>query len=119
MDDDTPPRTAPRFVPTLTEVVGAAHPAAARAAPASASGAAAPPTAPIGAAAVAHIADAMLQRLGPGLERQIAEAVGRVLHEQMLGFNPRVQKAVAEVVRDAVAKALTQDAHGTDPGGNP
>jgi len=47
------------------------------------------------------------------------EAIGRVLHEQLLGFNGRVQKAVAEVVREAVAKALAQDAHGRDAGTNP
>ena len=65
------------------------------------------------------LVEALLARLGPELERQIAEAVGRVLHEQLLGFNGRVQKAVAEVVREAVAKALAQDAHGRDAGTNP
>lgn len=73
----------------------------------------------IGAATAAHTADVMLARIGPDLDRQIAEAIGRVLHEQLLGFNGRVQKAVAEVVREAVAKALAQDAHGRDAGTNP
>ena len=50
----------------------------------------------IGAATAAHTADAMLARIGPDLDRQIAEAIGRVLHEQLLGFNGRVQKAVAD-----------------------
>lgn len=110
--DDLTPRIAPRNVPTLTEVMqqpgsagvpltaGAAEPAP-------------PPAAPP--------ADAgqLLERLGPDLDRQIAEAIGRVLHEQLLGLNGRVQKAVAEVVREAVAKALTQDAHGSAPRENP
>ena len=120
-EDDLPPRPAPRFVPTLTEVVGAAEAPAAGAASATHALAApvAPPAPSIRAASAAHAADALLARLGPDLDRQIAEAIGRVLHEQLLGFNGRVQKAVAEVVREAVAKALAQDAHGSDAGANP
>jgi len=37
----------------------------------------------IGAATAAHTADAMLARIGPDLDRQIAEAIGRVLHSMM------------------------------------
>ena len=121
-EDDAQPRSAPRFVPTLTEVVAAADasaPAAAPSVPAPSTPVAPPPMPSIGAATAAHTADAMLARIGPDLDRQIAEAIGRVLHEQLLGFNGRVQKAVAEVVREAVAKALAQDAHGRDAGTNP
>ncbi|MDO5691303.1 MAG: hypothetical protein Q4G70_02340 [Pseudomonadota bacterium] len=102
--DDTPAPQPPRFVPTLTEVVPTdADPAPAAAAPA-----------PVveGASPVVPGADELLARLGPDLDRLISEAIGRVLHEQMLGLNGRVRKAVAEVVREAVAKSLTQEAHG-------
>ena len=65
-------------------------------------------------------ADELLARLGPDLDRLISEAIGRVLHEQMLGFNGRVQKAVADVVREAVAKSLVPGDSGARPlGENP
>ena len=125
-DDDTPPEHAvpplPPFVPTLTEVVQADGEPEAAPGPASDTlrGDSAPAAAPPPAASALVTADELLARLGPDLDRLIGEAVGRLLHEQMLGFNARVQKTVAEVVREAVAKALV---HGqlptTDPGENP
>lgn len=106
-DEDTAPppsqRMAPRHLPVLTEVVGEQEDAAtplARQQPADMLG-----------------AQELLQQLGPDLDKRIAEAMGRVLHEQLLGLNARVQKAVAEVVREAVASAVARSAHGsTDPG---
>lgn len=83
----------PRNVPMLTEALGPT-PAAAPAAPASS-----PPP-----AVLDTTVDALLARLGPQLEHDIAEAISRVLHEQMLGFHPRVRKAVADVVRENIAK---------------
>ena len=134
-DDDLPSAT-PRFVPTLTEVVGAradTEPAPAglpTLAPESEMGpdsevdfplelSAEPAVVPLPPVSLEAIAATVLQRIGPDLDRQIGEAIGRVLHEQMLGFNGRVQKAVAEVVRDAVAKTLAQGAPGADVGKNP
>ena len=123
-NEDAPAAQPPRFVPTLTEVVKTdAAPEPAQVPPAAAEAAANPaPAVPPAVGAAEHAmatADELLARLGPDLDRLISEAIGRVLHEQMLGFNGRVQKAVAEVVRDAVAKALAQDAHGRDAGTNP
>lgn len=125
-DDDSPSEHAvpplPPFVPTLTEVVQAdgepdIAPAPSPGAVGSGDGA---PAAAAPAASALVTADELLARLGPDLDRLIGEAVGRLLHEQMLGFNARVQKTVAEVVREAVAKALV---HGqlptTNPGENP
>ena len=94
-EDDALPRPAPRFVPTLTEVVAAADasaPAAAPSVPAPSTPVAPPPMPSIGAATAAHTADAMLARIGPDLDRQIAEAIGRVLHEQLLGCRRRWPK---------------------------
>lgn len=113
MDDTPPPRPMPRVVPTLTEVVGlgdapAAEPLAAPS-PAAPARSAEPVPSPL------LSADELLQRLGPDLDRLISEAIGRVLHEQMLGLNGRVQRAVADVVREAVAKAMAQDGHGQPP----
>lgn len=110
--DDTHPPPPPRFVPTLTEVVStddALESAPPRPPASSEPVASTPAPAPFNAAERATaVADDLLARLGPDLDRLIGEAIGRVLHEQMLGFNGRVQKAVAEVVREAVAKSLMQ-----------
>ena len=116
--DELEPRVAPRNVPTLTEVMthGDALPPPADSAPVRGGP---EPAMPIGAAPAIADAAQMLARLGPDLDQQIAEAIGRVLHEQLLGLNVRVRKAVAEVVREAVAKAIAQDAHGPDVGSNP
>ena len=105
-----PQRPLPRNLPMLTEVVGASE----RVEPVMQADALPPPV-PTGLAD----AEALLALLGPDLERRISEAIGRVLHEQMLGLNGRVQKAVAETVREAVALAHTRGAHAPDDGINP
>jgi len=100
----------PRFVPTLTEVVNAqAEPAPAQPAQnaQTAQPAVSPPSAPADA-----LAAAVLRRLGPELDRRISEAIARALHEQMLGFNSRVRKAVADVVREAVTRPDSQNPAG-------
>ena len=124
-NEDAPAAQPPRFVPTLTEVVKIdAAPEPAQVPPAAAEAAANPvPAVPPAVSAADHAmatADELLARLGPDLDRLISEAIGRVLHEQMLGFNGRVQKAVADVVREAVAKSLVQGDSGARPlGENP
>lgn len=105
-----PARELPRNVPTLTEVVGA---------PAAADASSRAGGAPSSSSAALPSAEALLALLGPDLDRLISEAIGRVLHEQMLGLSARVQKAVAEVVREAVAQAHTRSAHGSDVRTNP
>ena len=124
-NEDAPAAQPPRFVPTLTDVVKTdAAPEPAQVPPAAAEAAANPaPAVPPAVGAAEHAmatADELLARLGPDLDRLISEAIGRVLHEQMLGFNGRVQKAVADVVREAVAKSLVQGDSGARPlGENP
>lgn len=117
-EEEAGPRAAPKFVPTLTEVV-APDQAAAPAPDVPAT----PPGAPASASATPArspdadaLAQAMLAQIGPDLHTQIAEAMGRLLHEQLLGFNARVQKTVSEVVRDAVARAVAQATHGAGEG---
>ncbi|MBQ9578926.1 MAG: hypothetical protein IJR28_05275 [Ottowia sp.] len=94
-------RTAPRNVPMLTEVVGEQQRAAASA-----------PPQPQGVdeheAQVTQVSQAVLESVLPTLEQRISEAIARVLHEQMLGLNARVRRAVADEVRGAVAEALRQ-----------
>lgn len=93
LHDDQPEPQPPRNVPMLTEALGPATPEA--------------PADPVDSpppAVLDTTVNALLARLGPQLEHDIAEAISRVLHEQMLGFHPRVRKAVADVVRENVAK---------------
>ena len=124
-DDAAAGRAPPRFVPTLTEVVAPGDDAAAPSRPAPlAPEAPAPealaPTAARGAGpSLEQVVDAVLARLGPQLDRQIADTNGRVLHEQLLGLNGRVQKAVAELVREAVARDRARHGNGADDGENP
>ncbi len=109
-----PPLAPPpvsRFVPTLTEVISPGDAAPAPAEPAAEPQPDAVPVtaaAPVSAQAVELAVDALLARLAPELDRLVAEAVGRVLHEHMLGFNGRLQKAVGDVVREAVTKAVAE-----------
>lgn len=107
--DDEIGRPVPRNVPKLTDVVGADAPAQPSApAPGNVNGTLDVPS-----------AEALLQLLGPELDDKISETIGRVLHEQMLGLNARVRKAVAEVVREAVASAIAQQTHASDVRDNP
>ncbi|MBP7452299.1 MAG: hypothetical protein KA914_05815 [Ottowia sp.] len=106
----TAKRALPRNVPTLTEVIDPDAPPD--------SHVAAPPAQAGGSGGLPD-AQALLDLLGPDLDRRISEEIGRVLHEQMLGLNGRVQKAVAEVVRDAVAAALARGAYTEDVRKNP
>lgn len=126
IDDEPLSHPAPRFVPTLTEVVGPGdavapaqpgpwpEPIAPAAPPEVASPPpewvppAAVPDAPLPPGAVDRAAELLLARLAPELDRLVADTVARVLHEQMLGFNARVQKAVGELVREQVAKAVAR-----------
>jgi hypothetical protein len=119
----TTDNSPPRFVPTLTEVVDdrmktpaqapggnqpvmldlsqalSEFPAGAPRAPAA--------DAPLPPITAEMVASTLLRRIGPELDRQIAETIARVLHDQMLGFNGRLQKAVAEVVHEAVVRGMT------------
>lgn len=104
-DRDSPP-FATRIVPTLTEVVPIRGVATGLA-----PGAAATPvsvSAPKPADRAGEAAARVLAMLQPELDRQIAEAVSRALHEQMQGLHARVQQTVADVVRDAVDRALRE-----------
>ena len=96
----TPARAVPRNVPMLTEVVGQQR--VTTSAPQQRSTAA--QTAQT--AHVKQVAQAVLAQIEPVLEQRISEAIARVLHEQMLGLNARVCRAVASEVLDAVAAAL-------------
>ena len=104
-NDELPPQPAPaRYVPTLTEVVADTGATADGGGPANAPGAQ--------GVSVGVSAEQLLALLGPELDRRISEAIAQALHEQMLGLHARVRRAVADVVQDAVERALRDQGHG-------
>ena len=107
IDDTPPPRPVPRNVPTLTEIVTVAGEPAAPLPPAVPAMPAAPVAAPT--------AQQLLALLGADFDQLIADAIARALHEQMQGLQARVQRTVAEVVRDALAREAHRRAVGENP----
>lgn len=118
--DDTPAWSEappPQSVPMLTEVIApVSQPGELAPEPGALPPAPAPVSAQVPAQASA-LAGQVLQTLAPTLDLRISEAIARVLHEQLLGLNARVQREVAAVVKQAVAEALKQQStHETAPG---
>ena len=99
--ENPPPRTPPRYVPTLTEVVlpGAAAPEPARA----------PAPAPRPRAASRSdevIADAVTrQLLRSGLDARLAEAVQALVDEELRAAQKRIEARLAATVRQALRPA--------------
>jgi hypothetical protein len=98
---DTPPKSPPRFLPTLTEVVRPDELGGALAAP--------------GAGMPAHQAAGLQQeqlvrevmrRLNSSLEVRLREAIGTVVVEQVQLLAPRLRQEIEMVVRQVVADAL-------------
>ena len=142
--EDTPrSRQAPRFVPTLTEIVvppgEAPAPAASADAPWVSQSEPGPELelelepksddslellksleliGPQGPEPANDHMSELLARLGPELDVKLSEAIAQVIHEQMPVLNARIRQAVAEVVRDTVAGELSRSG-APDPGENP
>ena len=91
---------APRFVPTLTEIVAPSVDEGSEV-----PGAGLQQTSPSAGPPPDDAAMELLQRLGPELDARISETIAQVLHEQMPILNARIRQAVAEVVRETVAGA--------------
>ncbi len=100
------PRTPPRFVPTLTEVVtpGIASSGAPGVAAVSV------PASPAAVPEPVDV-DAVMRQLAPELDRRISEAIARVMQEQMLGVQARLERAVTDAVRESV-RALAEEREG-------
>lgn len=123
-EDAPPSRQAPRFVPTLTEIVVPAGNAQTSIATDNPPWAPEPEPEPQSAGPL-ELLDSLklldshaneqandnmselLARLGPELDVRLSEAIARVIHEQMPVLNARVRHAVAEVVRETVAGAFS------------
>ncbi|WP_298430660.1 hypothetical protein [Ottowia sp.] len=110
-DAPAPARPVPKFVPTLTETIGVPSGTQAASTPVAAAGVVPPETSQPAAPSAPvetdeRIAQAMLEQLGPDLDKLVSEAVARVVHEQMLGLAGRVRTEVARTVREQVARQL-------------
>lgn len=88
-------RKPPRYVPTLTEVVGA--PAEPRQA---ATGA---------AASQEQIIQRVMQRIDMTLERRLREAIAATVLEQTRSIAPMLREEIESVVRETVSKAFEEE----------
>ncbi len=89
----TPPKTPPRFLPTLTEVV---RPGEAYAAPQSSPG-----------NYDEQLVREVMRRLNTSLEVRLREALGTVVVEQVQLLGPRLRQEIELVVRQVVAEAAS------------
>lgn len=94
----SPPRTPPRFVPTLTEVIS---PMALAASPA--------PAPPAPDAAQEQLIHRVLQRVDLSLERQLNEAIAKLLLEHTRSLGPRLREEIEFAVRQAVTDAFAEE----------
>lgn len=100
----SPPRTRPSFVPTLTEVVPG-H-ALARA----------PVLDKDDEALQEQIIHRVMQRVDILLQRQLNEAVARVVLEHTRTLGPRLREEIEFVVRQAVTDAVAHELSPRKPG---
>lgn len=122
-----PPRTPPRFVPTLTDVVqvsGALQFAGTKAVPPQEAGAPEAPSCvpePDGAAhghrdlpegLEEHIVHRVMQRVDLVLDQRLREAIAQVIAEQTRSMVPRLREEVESVVRHAVYEAVADELAG-------
>ena len=128
MDPDAAPRTPPRFVPTLTEVVQPAFvaPADVAAPPPKAS----PPQEPIVAPEPVEpatplpdvverlenqIIHRVMQRVDVALERSLHAAVAAMVQQHTHALVPRLREEIEFVVRQAVADAVARELAEREP----
>ncbi len=128
----TPPKTPPRFVPTLTDVVqlpdaarfaaGKLEPTLAAEPPAAVASQLPPPLAaepaPDAVADVArslpdgmeeYVVHRVMQRVDLVLDQRLREAIALVVQEQTRSMVPRLREEVESVVRHAVYEAVADE----------
>lgn len=101
------PRVPPRYVPVLTEVVGAAarvEPVPAPSVPP------APVAAPRDAQAIEdQLLHRVMQRVDLALEQQLHDAVASMVLQHTHALVPRLREEIEFVVRQAVAEAVAAE----------
>lgn len=98
-------RPTHRHVPTLTEVVQPAAPAAPEAA-----------AAPAPAISQEEVVRQVMQRVDAMLERRLREAIAAAVVEQAQALAPLLRGEIESSVRQAVAEALEPDTGRAPPG---
>jgi hypothetical protein len=88
-------RHPPRYVPTLTEVVGSA----------SASAAAVPAT----SLSQEQLIHRVMQRVDVTLERRLREAIAATVLEQTRAIGPLLREEIEQVVRQTVSQAFAEE----------
>lgn len=119
----TSPRTPPRFVPTLTEVVPdtsavsspepvAPPPAALEPAPAPTSVAVEVALAPLASLPDGFeelLVHRVMQRVDVGLDQRLRDAIATVVQEQTRSVLPRLREEIESVVRQVVYEAVADE----------
>lgn len=90
------PRTPPRFVPTLTEVVQSTQGAA-------------PVFADVPASLQEQIIHRVMQRVDLSLERRLRESVATLVLEQTRSLGPLLREEIESVVRQSVSEAVSEE----------
>lgn len=108
------PRVPPRYVPVLTEVVGAAarvEPVVpVQTVPQSRLAPAPPPSAPLDAQALQdQLLHRVMQRVDLALEQQLHDAVASMVLQHTHALVPRLREEIEFVVRQAVAEAVAAE----------
>ncbi|MDD0814700.1 hypothetical protein PSQ39_08670 [Curvibacter sp. HBC28] len=101
-----PPRTPPKFVPTLTEVVEVPVPSAVPIA-------SAPPLDLV--AFEEQLLHRVMQRLDALLEQRVQQALARVVEEQTRSVVPRLREELETVLGHALSEVLAQELAGAGP----
>jgi hypothetical protein len=93
-------RKPPRYVPTLTEVVGTAAERKPVASP---------------ALSQEEIVQRVMQRIDLTLERRLREAIAATVLEQTRSLAPMLRDEIEAVVRETVSQAFTDELTGPRP----
>lgn len=104
----TPPRTPPRFVPTLTEIV---PDTSAVLLPESV---ALPSPISIPAGFEELLVHRVMQRIDAGLEQRLRDAMAAVVQEQTRSVLPRLREEIESVVRQVVCEAVADERSSKD-----
>ncbi len=94
MSTPIPPRTPPRFLPTLTEVVQLSAAAPAAASP---------------AINADDLIDRVMLRLDGPLQAALQSAIGAVVIDKLREMEPRIRDEVDRAVRHAVEEAIAAE----------
>lgn len=103
------PRTPPRYVPTLTEVVTSPQPVEPNPEPRG------PKAVPNSAMLQEHLVHRVMQRVDMSLERRLREAVATLVLEQTRDLGPLLRQEIEAVVRHSVSEAVADELGQTLP----